>query len=124
MLCVSATFAHTLAPCPSADRSALSEIGNMIKVKIELRNDTPLGVDSGKTNYLAWLVDSDGHPFSGCPLGRSTRGETAAIADLIRPGYAVPHDHRISLSDVEVTERNDSRICRLCDKMRRDCPHT
>jgi len=81
----------------------------MIKVRIELTNDTPLGVSTGKTKWLAWLEDSAGHPFRGCPLGRSTAGEEAAIRDLIRPGYAVPADHYISLADVEVIARKDKR---------------
>lgn len=90
-----------------------------IKVRIEITDDTPLGVPSGKTKWLAWVADSGGRPFSGCPLGRSTNGESGAILDLIRPGYSLPYEYpRQTLADVEVTSRKDNRAGRTCDKCR------
>jgi hypothetical protein len=80
-----------------------------IKVRVEMRDDTPLGIPSGKTKWHVLVLDSGGHPFAGCPLGRSTRGEREAITDLIRPCYSLPADTTVTLADVEVTERRDYR---------------
>ncbi len=83
---------------------------NKVKVRVTMRQDTPLGIPSGKTIWHVEVLDSGDAPFSGCPLGRSTQGERAAIADLVRPGYALPYDGpRVTHEDVEVVERRDYR---------------
>ena len=83
---------------------------NLIKVRVIQRDDTPLGVPSGKTIWHVEVLDSGDAPFTGCPLGRSTISEKAAIADLIRPGYALPYDGVfVRISDVEIVERKDYR---------------
>jgi hypothetical protein len=90
-----------------AAKIAKGEGFQTIKVRVEQRPDTPLGIPSGLTMWHVWVVDSGGHPFSGCPLGRSTGGERPAIRDLIRPGYSLPMETDVTLDDIEVIERRE-----------------
>lgn len=46
---------------------------NKIKVRVTMRPDTPLGVATGLTKWHVEVLDPGDAPFSGCPLGRSTR---------------------------------------------------
>ena len=79
-----------------------------ILVEIEKRWHTPGGVPDGTVVYHA----SEGgpcprnSPFSGCPLGRG-RTEAEALRDLVRPGYALPYDTRVTVADLEVVKRTD-----------------
>lgn len=84
-------------------------LANKVRVRVVMRDDTPLGIPSGKTIWHVEVQSSGDAPFNGCPLGRSTAGEAAAIRDLVRPGYALPFDTTVTAADVEVVERVDYR---------------
>jgi hypothetical protein len=77
-----------------------------IKVKITKRWRQVEGVQDGTTVCHVMLASVVASPFSGCPLGRG-RTEIEALLDLVRPGYALPYDTKITLDDLEVVERED-----------------
>lgn len=77
-----------------------------IKVKITKRDYMLEGVKDGTVTYHVMEDGRLSGVFSGCPLGRANT-EAGALADMVRPGYALPFDTKITVADLEVVSRED-----------------
>lgn len=78
-----------------------------IMVEVEKRWHTPRGIPDGTVTFHVMECMPCSGAFSGCPLGRGAT-EAAALRDFVRPGYALPYDTKITVSDLVVVKRKDS----------------